>query len=277
MIPRTLETLPVEILYEVFIHSESPSLPHTTRHLYSVFKHAPSSIQAEYIINRYISAMTPTRKGIGIISKALQYPICNSPSIIEAILRDKRVDKKILRDDKKTELPRRFFRNLSPRVQRSSRKLAVEEEYPLPFLRYLYAHPKIPPINTNSFEGYALTKAVASDYISLVKFLLDQGASPQWKNGLAVNVAITRKDLPLVRLLIEPDMTIAEEDTRKSETKGRRKTAKRRKLEDRMKVTQEMLKAAVRSDARDIVEYLMKEKGCVPDMETVLMMSSTGS
>lgn len=34
-----------------------------------------------------------------------------------------------------------------------------------------------------------------------------------------------------------------------------------------------MLKMAVKCDARDIVEYFMKEKGCVPDMQTVLMMS----
>jgi hypothetical protein len=33
-----------------------------------------------------------------------------------------------------------------------------------------------------------------------------------------------------------------------------------------------MLKVAVKLDARDIVEYFMKEKGCVPDLQTLQMM-----
>lgn len=70
-------------------------------------------------------------------------------------------------------------------------------------------------------------------------------------------VAIRRKDLFLLRLLIE-------------RPKG---TRKRRKLEDRIQVTSEMLRVAVKCDARDIVEYFIVEKGCIPDMQTIGMIS----
>ena len=69
-------------------------------------------------------------------------------------------------------------------------------------------------------------------------------------------VAIRRKDLTMVRMLVEHPKS----------------TQKRRKLEDRILVTSEMLRMAVKCDARDIVEYLTLEKRCIPDMQTLRMM-----
>lgn len=60
---------------------------------------------------------------------------------------------------------------------------------------------------------------------------------------------------------------------RESDEQGQRQVNKRRKIEDRIVVDQDLLKVAVRCDARDIVEYFVKEKGCIPDMQTVLTMS----
>jgi len=62
-----------------------------------------------------------------------------------------------------------------------------------------------------------------------------------------------------VRLLVEPPDVPPEE----------RRTGKRRKLADRVKVTSDMLKLAVVCGAQDIAEYLMNEKGCVPDISTL--------
>ncbi|KAJ2985161.1 hypothetical protein NUW54_g10242 [Trametes sanguinea] len=118
-----------------------------------------------------------------------------------------------------------------------------------------------------------------------------------------VTVAIRRKSLPLVRMLIERDGPSSADVTPKHASKklqrfagsddgnehgvangssgqtssgqtstGTNSGAKRRKLGDRLSVTPDMLRAAVKSDAHDIAEYLMREKGCVPDMQTVLMM-----
>jgi len=43
-------------------------------------------------------------------------------------------------------------------------------------------------------------------------------------------------------------------------------------LEDRVVVTQEMLKAAVKYRAQDIVEYFTREKGCIPDVQTLKLL-----
>jgi len=64
-----------------------------------------------------------------------------------------------------------------------------------------------------------------------------------------------------VRMLIE-----------RAEAGGGKRGAKKRRLEDRIEVTPEMLKAAVKSKARDIAEYFMQEKGCVPDIQTLHML-----
>lgn len=104
-----------------------------------------------------------------------------------------------------------------------------------------------------------------------------------------MKVAIKRKNIKLVRMLIEPDGSTAptkdevqplcaEENTKllgkrrrepECQKEGRRKV-KRRKMEDRIVVDQEMLNVAVRCDARDIVDYFIKEKGCTPSIQTVL-------
>jgi len=81
-------------------------------------------------------------------------------------------------------------------------------------------------------------------------------------DALAIRIAIGRRDLALVRLLIERPKTPPDE----------RRTGKRRKLADRMQVTSEMLRLAVLCDAHDIVEYFMNEKGRVPDIETLKLL-----
>lgn len=167
-----------------------------------------------------------------------------------------------------------------------------EDDEPLPFLRFLYAHPRIPRPYADSWDGYALTKAVHAEFIPLVQFLLEQNASPDEKDGLAVMVAIRRKNLLLVRLLLERDGPSSVYKRRKSseaepvastgdgpsaekrDATSVGSSAKRRKLGDRMRVNQDMLMTAAKSDARDIVEYFIQEKGCIPNMQTVLMMGA---
>lgn len=101
-------------------------------------------------------------------------------------------------------------------------------------------------------------------FTPLISFLLENGASPACRNGLAVRVAIAKKDLSLVRMLIEPESAVKDEVGRK---------VRRRRIEDRIKPDSEMLKAAVKAGATDIMKYLVTEKGCVPDMQTVLLIS----
>jgi hypothetical protein len=154
------------------------------------------------------------------------------------------------------ELPRRIFRSLT------ANERWKEGDSPLPFLNYLYNCSEISAPDINSHEGYALTKAVHSGFIPLIRFLLAHGASPACKNSLAVMVGIRRKDVSLVRMLVEKE----------SGNAGKRRENKKGKPEDRIQVNSDMLKAAVKCGAKEIVEYFTQEKGCIPDMQTLHMM-----
>ncbi len=260
-------------------------------------------MHADYLIGSYedAAAHSASVRAFGFVSRVLRFPLCTR-EVLETVLRSPACPLSQSRDDSQgtsTVLPRRLFRNLVPRDEPGQPPWTDEDE-PLPLLRFLSSHPRIPKLSTDSYDGYALTRAVYSAFVPLIRFLLANGASPECKNSIAVTVAIRRKSLPLVRMLIERDIPgafredSAEQSTSSSKKRKRRddddggsltqkrrrvaeegppaRGAKRRKLGDRVAVTQEMLKTAVKCDARDIVEYFMKEKGCVPDMQTVLMM-----
>lgn len=186
--------------------------------------------------------------------RILQYPIC-STDVLDVFHRQQR---QLLDGIASLELPKWPFRSLAPkeRLVDGTCPKWTDREHPLPYLEYLYGIPGLPPPNANSHDGYALTKAVHAKFVPLIRFLLAHGASPKCKNGLAVMVAIRRKDLSLVRMLIE----------------RQNGTTKRRKVEDRMHVTSDMLRVAVKCDAGEIVKYLMSEKGCIPDMQTLRLM-----
>ena len=53
-------------------------------------------------------------------------------------------------------------------------------------------------------------------------------------------------------------------------------STKRRRLEDRITVNQNLLREAVRNEAREIVSYFVKEKGITPDMGTLSLMDHKG-
>lgn len=119
-------------------------------------------------------------------------------------------------------------------------------------------------------------RAVHAGFTQLVRFLLSRGATPanDKKNGLTVLVAIRQKNLGMVRMLIERCDGEGDEGSRGSGgDKKRGGNHKKRKMEDRIRVTTEMLQTALRCKAPDIVEYFTKEKGCIPDVKTLYMMS----
>ncbi len=265
-----------------------------------MFKTAPATVHADYLVTCYyeLSAQSASVRAFGFVSRVLRYPICTR-EVLEAIFRNPNCPPASSVDDPQltlTVLPRRLFRDLAPRDDPGLRPWTDEDE-PLPLLRYLYGHERVPKIATNSYDGYALTRAVYAEFTPLIRFLLTHEASPECKDNLAVTVAIRRRSLPLVRMLIERDgPTGAAGDTTSNAKERKRReasdhravvaagkkrsgtgdiaprSAKKRKLGDRVVVNQEMLKTAVKCDARDIVEYFMGEKGCVPNMQTVLMM-----
>ena len=239
-----------QLLYEIQLFALSEALPNTSKHFLEVFKASTPAFRACYIVGRTSHMLQPQ----STLSRALRYPIC-SKEVLEVF---RRQSNPILDAGTTLELPKRLFKSLAPKegsVDGPSPKW-IDREHPLPYLKYLYDTPGIPLPDVDSHAGYALTKAVHAGFIPLVCFLLARGASPKCKKGLAVMVAIRRKDLSLVRMLIERP----------------KEGTKRRKLEDRILVNSEMLKMAVKCQAWDIVEYLTTEKGCVPDMQTLRLM-----
>ncbi|KIP08251.1 hypothetical protein PHLGIDRAFT_69767, partial [Phlebiopsis gigantea 11061_1 CR5-6] len=243
-----------QLLYEVYMFSGWHSLPLASKHLYTVFKCAPSTVHAEYLLTRHADLQGRTRPTRSLFTRLLRNRLCTQ-TVLDIICRTHCISMTLHDNGKPVELPRRLFRTLQ---SRSANSWTLQDQ-PLPFLRYLYSHSRISPPDPNSHEGYALTKAVSVGFTPLVRFLLDKGASPDCKDGIAVHVAIRRRDLSLVKMLIEPDTTP--------------KSAKKRRLEDRIKVDQAMLKTAIACDARDIVKYFMDEKAVMPDMQTLRHMS----
>ncbi|KAI0300762.1 hypothetical protein BC826DRAFT_618818 [Russula brevipes] len=260
-----LATLPVELLYEIQLYAASEAIPLTCRRLHHIFKSASTIVHADYLIARYLAL--PTSRRPNVLTYVLRFPLC-TPAVLAALLGHPSFPycdpppspTDIIPDTSTTsasakppELPRRLFRRLSPSGAEA-----------LPLLHFLYrdsvpALPLRPPPDVDSHDGYPLVRAVSAGAVPVVRFLLEHGASPRRRGALSVRLAIKRGDLALVRLLVEPP--------------DERRAGKRRRLADRVQVNPEMLKVAVACGAHDIAEYLMNEKGCVPDLRTLSLLS----
>ena len=244
-------------------------------------------MHADYLLARYIEL--PSSRQPSVITYVLLFPLC-TPSVLAALLERPSFPHRPVQSSPSTdartntgtphsnhnhnhnhnhcrysnsdydsdgppELPRRLFRQLST---------SGAEALPHLHLLYTSSAPQLSTRrpNVDSHDGYPLARAVSACAVPLVRFLLDHGASPHRKDALAVRIAIKRRDLSLVRLLVEPPDAPPDE----------RRTGKRRKLADRVELTSEMLRLAVVCGAQDITEYLMNEKGCVPDLRTLSML-----
>ena len=247
------------------------------RRLHDIFKSASSTVHADYLAGRY-AALPRISTRPDIITYALRFPLCTLP-VLSALLErptsiaDTNADTDAIAgsankrknhhpdargSSRRPELPRRLFRQLSASAGGGAEVL--------PLLRYLYSSDTQvrtwPGPDADSHDGYALVRAVNVGAMPLVQFLLEHGASPARRKALSVKLAIKRRDLALVRLLVEPPDVCPEERTR----------GKRRRLADRVQVDSEMLKYAVTHGAHDIAGYLMHDKGCVPDVKTLSLL-----
>ncbi|KII96183.1 hypothetical protein PLICRDRAFT_49077 [Plicaturopsis crispa FD-325 SS-3] len=297
--PAGLTSLPVELLYEVQLYALSSALPLVCTRLHAVFKSTPASFRAQYLLLATLPPPPPPPNASSppppittskadtqprSIAPILRYPLCTQP-VLEAALRlssrgppshlsgnpsntdgnPSNTDGARKERKERIVLPKHLFR-LAPRPESEW----TDDDHPLPFLRYLFDG----KVDCNAHSGYALTKAVYLHFLPLVRFLLERGASPAYKGGLAVLVAIRQRNLGVVRMLIERGEGGMErgDSGKGGGGGGGGGRGKRRKLGDRMEVNAEMLRAAVKWGATDIVHYLSVEKGCVPDMHTLRMM-----
>ncbi|KAH9063950.1 hypothetical protein EDB87DRAFT_1575252 [Lactarius vividus] len=235
-----LSSLPVELLYEIQFYAVSDSLPIVCRRLHHIFMLAPATIKADYLMGRRLAHPNKSCRS-SIVSFALRYPLCRTPEVLDALLRRPVACPPKVTSVAGVRLPRWLFWRLGP-----------SGEEALPLLRYLYGRRdlSICPI-PDSHQGLPLASAVKAGAIPLVRFLLEQGASPYSKDALALRLAVKRHDLDLVRLLIDTSKSSSEETG----------------------VGPGLLKFAVKFGTGDIAEYLMNEKGCVPDLETISLLS----
>ncbi|KDN50552.1 hypothetical protein RSAG8_01050, partial [Rhizoctonia solani AG-8 WAC10335] len=97
----------------------------------------------------------------------------------------------------------------------------------------------------------------------LLQLLLRNGADPSAKSCLPLQIAATLGDLNALKLMIEPST----EQSARGTTGG-----KRRRMEDRAQPTTKVLSAAVKERHIEVAEWLMYEKGVVPDMATMRML-----
>lgn len=263
--------LGIQIIYDVQLFAASESLPLVCHHLHNVLKNCTTSVRAAYLLAQCSNTTRPNHQ---ILSLALRYPLCNT-SVLDHLLRNHLTD----RPDKQIELPRRLFKYLAPRVP--PQPPYKRTDAPIPFLQHLFTTCRP---NMTADDGYALTRAVYAGHSPLVTFLLDHGANPAAKGGMAMNIAIRRKDLVMIRTLVERDYTPPTSTTgrkrRLHDTSFAEDTlsgagGKRRKLGDRMVITKDMLREAQKAGAEDIITYFISEKGCVPDIGTLAAMGST--
>jgi len=251
----------MQILYEIQLYSLSESLPLVCRRFYTIVKSASPFFHAQYILGRIVREKKNSLSEI--YSRALRYPICDQQVVQSIRHLVKELNFTPQEKESLVRLPARIFRNL-----RSGSSLTAPDE-PLPLLRYLWDCPDIPKLDLNYPNGYPLTKAVHTKFVPLITFLLDRHASPKCHDRLAVKVAIRKKDLGLLKLLVERSSSDLD-------NRGKQSRNKRRKLSDRVPLDVELLTLAIGVGARDIVHYLHEEKGVVPNMETIKKMVARG-
>lgn len=312
----------VQIVQYIHILSLSPYFPQTSRYINSVLSTASSAFVAKYLLDLY-SVYGPS----DILVRALRHPICDiyvtkdirriwdrRRGFIEVQLRaisDKSGEED--GDDPAppevtappltcSELPRRLFRqNVPP---------SASEDI-IPLLTYLFETYKPSP---NSHKGYPLCRAILTSNKPLVQFLLSKGADPSIKDNLAVQIAISKRDLDLVKMLVERprvDPTaqddgsndtefVREHDQRsplkRSPLKKIEASNKRARLSDRINIDQKLVQLAMESGTKEIVQYFVHEKGesvrmrgefsltnisirslgCMPPLRSIMNLNQSG-
>lgn len=114
-----------------------------------------------------------------------------------------------------------------------------------PLLEYIFEHFEA---SVNSHNGFPLQRAALDKNYELAEWLLRRGADPGLRDSLAVVAAIERKDLRMVKLLVEP-------------FEGSTSSGKRRRLADRVVIGPYLVEKALTSGTNDIVDYFVHEKG----------------
>jgi len=274
-----------QLIQQIHLHALNPYFPQVNRYIYDIISSAPSYYIANYLLDLY----SPYGHN-DILVRALRHPICGVQVAkdIERIW-DRRRTHGIARHQRRVSQHQPEPPNVSPtkypslkcpelprRLFRKSRSSGTKID---PLLTYLFETYKPSP---NSHKGYPLCRAVLTSDIPLVIFLLSKGADPSIKEDLAVQIAISKRSLEMVKLLVERSDDDSASSARRSAEKDslrkdeqdckQPKTAttqypkhnKKLKLSDRVLIDSRMVQLAMESGDKDIVRYFVHDKGAYP-------------
>lgn len=284
-------TLPRQILYEIHDISLSEHLPSVNRYLYAVLSHPTTTRAAHWLIKRYFSA----HGARGFLARALECPVCDLEVLreIERIwereVAEAQVGKRtrwfgLSRRDEGDPEPTLICSTLPRRIFRHPRATADALCSPVPpILKHLFERYQPLP---NSHRGYPLSRAVLHADIPLIEFLRTHGADPKEKDYLAVEIALTRRDIRMLRLLIdgpgEGDASVTETvdvggrgKRKRTGDDGRAGSSKRAKTTISatttassrtskvvpVRLTQPLVDAALVKGTPEIIQYIVQEKG----------------
>ncbi|KAG8753555.1 hypothetical protein FRC11_007312, partial [Ceratobasidium sp. 423] len=264
------------LLFEILACSTSSHLPLVNKYLLHTFHHAPPSCRVYFILGKLEPSVPLVPETV--LDSALSYPICNDnvldllehmhPLVLlpRSRLKAVRVSPgrwvfRNLQSQPKSKRRRKTFSNSAPAPLSSSE--TNPRTNPLAFLEFLESRYTLWFSTHGSAFALAMCVRAGPAQYPLLQLLLRNGADPSAKSCLPLQIAATLGDLNALKLMIEPS---AEQQSQGAI--GR----KRRRMEDRVQPTTKVLSAAVKERHIEVAEWLMHEKGVVPDMATMRML-----
>lgn len=233
----------------------------TSRTIYASLHRSSPFYTAQYLLRLYRSH-GPNEA----LVRALRHPVCDI-HVVKALLeawdrsRSRRTDSHNDQNRPRQipivppltcrELPRRIFRSLP----------LPSTPIP-PLVIYIFdtfgqsSDPTYDP-SPNSHKGYPLCRAVLQSNYELASYLLQKGADPSLKDYMAVEIAVSMKDLKMVKLLVEREQNGS--GITRTENKSE-SPAKKIKLGDRITVPAKIVESAMKKGAKDIVNYFVYDK-----------------
>ncbi|KAL5634987.1 hypothetical protein ACGC1H_002878 [Rhizoctonia solani] len=251
--------LPAELLFEILAYSTSSDIPLVNKYLLHTFHGAPPSCRAYFILGK-LDPSVPLVPSI-ILESALSYPICTEnvldflehmhPLVLlpRSSLKDVRVSpgRWVFRNLQSHPKPKRRRKHPNSAPAPSSSLNTNLRINPLTFLESLERMYTLSFSAPGSAFALAMCVRAGPAQYPLLQLLL--------RNG----------DLNALKLMIEPTTEPSPQGT----TGG-----KRRRMEDRVQPTTNVLSAAVKEKHLEVAEWLMHEKGVVPDMATMRMLQT---
>ena len=240
--------------------SDNPALPMVSRYVRNSLTHASKTYIARYMLHQYRHSGPRS-----ILTIALKRPIVDV-AVAEEMIRIWDQQRGYVRHRptptsspgsttppstpsrprtsapplEVTQLPRRLFRP----------KPLPHEPAIHPMISWLFGNWDF---NLKGQAGYyPLARSVINQNYELVEFLLRRGANPNNKEAFALTAAIEKKDLRMVKLLVEPFGDATESPP---------PPGKKRKFQDRMRILQTHVQHALNNGSPEIVDYFVHEKG----------------